>query len=206
MCLFSAQSLLEIGYQIVDMLGAYRQANGAGIDMLFGLLLGRELRVGRRGRVYHEALDVGHVGQKREDFERVDESLCLGDATLDLEGEYRPGSVGEILIVERVVGMVGERGMVHLGHLGVRGQIPDYLLGVLDMALHAQRQGLEALQQQEGVEGADGRAGVAQYHGPDTCHECRVARHVGEYRAVIVGVGLGYLRELARGAMCRVRR
>ena len=47
--------------------------------------------------------------------------------------------------------MVGQAGMVDVGHLGVLGQELDDLLGVLDMALDAQRQRLGALQEQEGV-------------------------------------------------------
>ena len=61
-----------------------------------------------------------------------------------------------------MVGVVGQAGVVDLLHLGVVLQELHDLLGVLDVAVQPQGQGLDALEQQEGVEGRDGRAGVTQ--------------------------------------------
>ena len=112
------------------MLCAYRQAHRAGIDVLLYLLLRRELRVGGGGRVYHQALHVGYIGQKREYFKRVDEPVGFLYAALDFDGEYRAAPVGEIASVKFVVGMVGQRRVVDLLDHGVGGQKLDYLFGV----------------------------------------------------------------------------
>ena len=148
---------------------------------------------------YDQRFHVGHVGQQREDFEAVDESVCFGFAPLDFEGEYRACPVGEVALVEGVVGVVGQSRVVDLLYLGVTGQEIDYAQGILDVTLDAQREGLEPLQQQEGVEGADGGAGVAQNHGPDAGDVGGGSGHVGKSGAVVAGVGLAQLGEFARG-------
>lgn len=56
------EGLSEIFYQIVDMLGAYTEPYGRRIDLLLGLFVVGELRVGGRGRMDHEALHIGHIG------------------------------------------------------------------------------------------------------------------------------------------------
>ena len=45
-----------------------------------------------------------------------------------------------------MVGVVGQRGVVHFGHLGVVGQELDNLQRIFDMALYTQRERFEALQ------------------------------------------------------------
>ena len=121
----------------------------------------------------------------------VDESPCGFLAALDFECEYRTATVGEVLLVQLVVGMSGQRRMVHLLHLGVLSQILHHLERVLYVTLYAQRQSFESLQQYPCVERRDGGTGVAQYDGADACHEGSLACNVGKYRTVIAWVGLG---------------
>ena len=58
------EGLGEVGEDVVDVLGADAEADGTGVDGLLGLLLGGELRVGGRGGMDYEALDVGYVGKE----------------------------------------------------------------------------------------------------------------------------------------------
>ena len=53
------------------------------------LLLGRELAVGRAGRMDHEAADVADVGDVAVQREPLDELLAGLDAPDDLEREHR---------------------------------------------------------------------------------------------------------------------
>ena len=155
-----AQRLLQIGDDVIDVLGADGQADGVLVDLLLGQLRVGQLAVGGGGRVDDEALDVRHVCQQGEDLQVVDELEGFLTAALNVEGEDGSAAVGEVLLIQGVVGVIRQRGMVDLLDLGMVGQELDDLLGVLHMALDAQAQGLGALQQQEGVEGRDGSAGI----------------------------------------------
>ena len=150
------QRLIEISDDVIDMLGADRQADRVAADAYIGKLRIGELAVGRGGRVDYKALDIGDIGQQRKDLQMIDELEGLLLATLDVEGEDRRAAVGEVLLIQGVVGVIRQRGMVDLLDLGMVGQERDDLLGVLDVALDAQAQSLGALQQQECVERRNG--------------------------------------------------
>ena len=154
------------------MLRADGQADGVRPDALIEQLLRRELGMRRRGRVDDEALDVRDVGQQGEDLQVVDEAVRLGLAARDLKGEDGAAAVREVLLIQRVVRVARQRRMVDARDLRVRRQPRDDLLRVLRVAVEAQRECLDALQQQEGVERGDGRAGVAQENGADVPAAC----------------------------------
>ena len=80
--------------------------------MLLGQFLRRHLRVGGGGQVDDQALDVGNVGQEREDLQAVDEAPSGLLSALYLEGEDAAAVVGEVLLIQRVRGMRGQRGVV----------------------------------------------------------------------------------------------
>ena len=188
----------EVGDDIVDVLGADGQADGVLVDLLLGQLLVGQLAVGGGSRVDDQALHVGHVGQQGEDLQVVDELEGFLTAALDVKGEDGSAAVGEILLVQGVIGVIGQGGMVDLLDLRMVGQELHDLLGVLHMALDAQAQGLGALQQQEGVERRDGSAGITQQDGADVGDEGGGAGGIGEGNAVVAGVGGGDV-----GVTCR---
>ena len=127
----------------------------------------------------------------------VDELPSCFLAALDLEGEDRGTAVGEILLVELMVGMLGQARVIHLGNMAVTGQELNDLLGVLDMAVDAQRQGLGALEQNPGVKRANASALVTQQDGADIGREGSRAGSLGKRDTMVGGVGLGDLRILA---------
>ena len=67
---------------------------------------------------------------------------------------------------------------------------------ILYMAFHTKAQCLDTLQQNEGVEGRDGSAGVAQDDGTDAGDVGSSAYSIGENDAVIRGIGLRERGEL----------
>ena len=182
---------LEVGEDVVDVLGADGQADGIGADALVGELLPGQLAVGRGGRVDDQALDVRDVGEQGEDLQIVDELMGLGLAALDLKGEDGAAAVREVLLVERMVRVVRQRRMVDALDLRmVREEVHDFA-GILRVPLKAERERLDALQKKERGKRRDRRAGIAQEDRADIGHEGRGAGRFDEGNAVVAGVRVG---------------
>ena len=146
--------------------------------------------MGGRRRVDHQGANVAQVGQLNVQLECVGEGLAGGAAALDDEAGHRPGAGGHVLGGVLGPRRAGQPGVVHPLHLIVGIEELDDRLGVGDVALHAQRQRLQALQHHEGVERRDRCAGVAQPL--QACLEDvrAVAQRGPEREAVVALVGL----------------
>ena len=155
--------------------------------------------MGRGGRVDYKALDIGDIGQQREDLQMIDELEGLLLAALNVEGEDRRAAVGEILLIQGVVGVVGQAGVVDLLHLGMVGQELDDLFGVFIVAVQTQGERLGTLQQHPCVERADAAAQIAQDHGAHIGHKGGGAGSLGKADAVVTGVRLREGGEFAAG-------
>jgi len=125
------QCLSEVFDDVVDMLSTDAQANGGRCDVLLGQFLRRELRVGGGVGVNHQALHIGHVSQQREDLQGIDELPGFFLTALYLEGEDRAAAVGIVFLVEGVVRMALEGGMMDGSHLRVLAEEVDHLQGIL---------------------------------------------------------------------------
>ena len=106
----SVKSLCQIGDDVVDMLGADRQADRVLLNADVGQFLGGELGMGGGGRVDDQALHISDVRQQREDLQVVDERKGFLLAALDVECKDGRAAVGEILLIQGVVGVVGQAG------------------------------------------------------------------------------------------------
>jgi hypothetical protein len=93
----------------------------------------------------------------------------------------------------------GEAGVVDPADLGSLLEPLGDGLGVLDVALHAQAEGLDALQEVEGVVGGDGGAEVAQHHGARPGDVRRRPEGLVVVEAVVAGVGPGDQGEAPAG-------
>ena len=98
------EASLEVGDDVVDVLGADGQADGVLVDLLLGQLLIGQLAVSGGSRMDDQTLDVGHICQQREDLQVVDELECFLTTALDVEGEDGSAAVGEVLLIQGVVG------------------------------------------------------------------------------------------------------
>lgn len=174
------KGLLQIPNDVLGVLGTNGKTDCRGRNVLLGKLLGRKLGVRGGSRVHDERLDVGHVGEQREHLQVVDELPSSLLAALDLEGEDRGAATGEILLVQLMVGVLGQARVVHLGNMAVTDQELNDLLGVLDMAVNAQRQGLGALEQDPGVKRANAGALVTQQDSTDIGREGSGAGGLGK--------------------------
>ena len=144
----------------------------------------------------HEALHVGHVGEQAEELQALGELLGALGVTLELEGEDRRGAVGIELVVELLGVAAGEARVVDALHLGATVQELDHLERVLHVALDAQGQRLEALEQDERVERGERGALVAKEGGAGLGDVGGLAHGLGEDHPVVAGVGLGHAGEL----------
>ena len=89
--------------------------------------------------------------------------------------------------------------MIDLFHQGMIRQILHHFFGIFRVPLQSQGQGFHTLQQQEGVEGRDGRAGVSQENGPDVGDKSGRTHRIHKGDSMIAGVGFGNGRILSGG-------
>ncbi len=160
-----------------------------------GQFLRVELAVGGGRRVAGQGLGVADVDQAHHQLQRVDEARAGGAAALDAEGQARRRAAPQVAPGQGVLGVVGEAGVFHPGHLRMLLQVAGYGEGVVAVALHAQRQGLQALQDEEGVERRERRAHVAQRHHPAAADEGGGAEGLGVGHAVVGRIGRVQQRE-----------
>lgn len=93
------EGLRQVGEQVVDMFRADGETYRGLRDALFGQFRFIELGVGGTGRVDDQRFDIGHVGQKREYLQTVDEAEGFFTSSLDFEGEDGTGSFREVRFI-----------------------------------------------------------------------------------------------------------
>ncbi len=176
------------------MLDAHRQAHHAlghaGLLQFFR----PELAVGGGGRVRGQRASIADVYEPREELQGIEEARA-GRAGIgarygpQLERENAGGPAAEQALRDRMVGVAGQGGVPHLRHLGVLLQVVRDGQRVVTDAVHAQCQGFDALQDQEGVVRGERGAGVAQRHDARAADEGCLAQGFGIDHAVVAGVG-----------------
>ena len=146
-------------------------------------------------------------------LEAVDETN--GILVTPVQGEHQHAAhapPGEVFLGAFVVRVFGQAWVADLGHLRMLLQPAGQGHGVLGVAFHPQAQGLESLQQEEAVEGAQGRAPVPQALDTGSQGEGHVAvlgnaEHLADvaaeaegipvHQAVVCRARLAHQRELA---------
>ena len=94
-----------------------------------------------------------------------------------------------------MIGVVREPRVAHPAHPRVVLQVARHRERVLAVPVHAHRQRLDPLQDEEGVEGRDRRAHVPQRHHPRAADEGRGPEGLRVDHAVVGGVRLAHARE-----------
>ena len=129
-----------------------------------------------------------------EELEALDEATARLGAALDPEGQDGTPAPGQVLLLAGVPRARLETGVGDPRHLVTRLEPRGHRGGVLHVTLHAQTEGLHTLEEQERVEGGDGRSEVAQVLQAGLQHEPRREQGLGELaedQAVVARVGLG---------------
>ena len=109
-----------------------------------------------------QGLGVTDIGEVREDPEAFDEPAARFSPTLDTEGQDRPATVRQELRRSLVIRVVRQFRIADPGHLVPPVKELHHLSGVLDVSLHADRQGFGTLQDVEGVLGGQRGPEVTQ--------------------------------------------
>ena len=127
------QRLVDILDDVGDMFDADRKPDGFRQHAGHALLFGRHLAVGGRSRVAGERFRIADIDEPRDQLQRVVEGLAGLEAALDAEGEQRRRVAVEIFLDQRVIGAVGEAGIVDPGDARIVAQEFGDLARVLDM-------------------------------------------------------------------------
>ena len=142
----------------------------------------------------HQGLGIADVGQMARQLEAVDEANGILIAAVQGEHQHAAHAPpGEIFLGAFVVGVRGQAGIADLCHLRMLLQPAGQGHGVLRVAFHPQAQGLQSLQQQEAVEGAQGRTPVPQAFHAGTQGEGHIAvignaEHLADVAAEAEGI------------------
>src|SRR5690606_35135729 len=156
------QRLREVLDEVVDVLDTGRDADQPRRDPRCPQALLAELRVRGAGRVGDAGLRVAEVHQPRGELQRVEERLAGLDAAVELDVEHGAGAAREVALGDGVAGVVGQLGVDDVHDALLLREPLHEAARVRYVTLGAQAQGLEALQQEEGVERREALALVAQ--------------------------------------------
>src|SRR3972149_5759687 len=135
-----------------------------------------------------QRLRVADVGQQREDLDAVDEPATGFGPTLDTEGYDAAKAAREVPLRQLVARVRLEARVADPAHLRSGLQPPRNGERVLAVPGDAQRQRLEALEEQEGVERAERGADVAQALNAQLENEGEVAEGARVADAVVARV------------------
>ena len=156
------ERLLEIGNDVVDMLDADGKPDHLRLHAGALEFFRRQLAMRGGGGMAGERFGVADVHQPLEELQRIVEALARLEAALDAEGQERAAAARSDICSPAHAGSCAARPMTwHHATCGWRHRKSATRVGILDMALHPQRQGLGALQQQKGAQRRQHRAGVA---------------------------------------------
>ena len=178
------------------MLDADRQAHHVLGDAGLPEFLGRQLPMRRAGRMTGERLGVADVHEPGEQLEGVLDPRAGIAAAVHAEGEDARGASAHVAVHERLRRRIGQAGVVDPPDLRMRPEVAGDLECVGADAVHAHRQRLDALQDQEGVERREGRAHVPERHHARPADVGGRSQRLGEDHAVIGHVRRVQPREL----------
>ncbi|MNM75617.1 hypothetical protein D3C81_874110 [compost metagenome] len=134
------------------MLDADRQAHGVLADPGPGELGRIQLAMGGRRRMGGQRLRIPQVHQPGEQLQCIKETRAGNTPARQAEGQHAGAVAAQIALRRRVFGVVGQPGITHPRHLRMRAQVLRHGQRIGIDPLHAQGQGLDALQDQEGIE------------------------------------------------------
>lgn len=192
------ERLLEVGDDIVDVLGADGDADEVLGDAGAHALLVGELLVGGGPGVDGEGLGVADVGEVGDELEAVDDLAAGGAAALDAEAQDAAEAALEVALGDGMAAVALETRVRDPADVGRGVEVAGEGEGVLGVALGAQRERLDADEELLGGEGVEAGAEVAQDLDPRPDDEGDGAERLPELEPVVALGGLDHLREPRR--------
>jgi hypothetical protein len=132
-----------------------------------------------------ERAGVADIGEMREQLHVRDQLDAGLVAALEAEGEHRTRALGQVLAREGVVAVARQSGIAHPGHLVVGAEPLRDRKRVVAVTLDAQRQRLDAGQDQERIERRQRWPDVAQRQCAAGDRECEIAEGLVHHDAVV---------------------
>ena len=137
---------------------------------------------------------VADIGEMREQLHVRDELHAGVVAALEAEGEHRARALRHVFLGEAVILVARQAGIADPRDLRMLREPFGDRLRVVAMALHAQRQRLDAGEDQERVERRERRAHVAQAEHAAGDGEGEIAERLVQHDAVVFRARLGQHR------------
>src|SRR5450756_1575523 len=145
--------LLDVGDDIFGRLDTDRETHEIVAHARLELLLRGELRVRGGRRMDDQRLGVADVGHVREQPRALHEAATGLAAALDAEADHRTIETAVVVLLRQGVRVVRRQARVaHPADFRMALEEPGHAVAVRAVTLHAQRQRLEPLQEEEGVE------------------------------------------------------
>ena len=146
-----------------------------------------------------EALGIADVRQMGQEFNVIDKFDAGVAAALDPEPYDSSEPLGQILPGVLVGRVILQPWIGHPCDIGVFLQPPGDLKGVFAVLADPQGQRFDPLQEEEGVEGAEGRSDVSQELDPGLDDIGKFSQRFAVNQAMVAGVRFGELGETSRG-------
>ena len=143
----------------------------------------------------HQRFGIADIRQQAEELERVNKLLAGVVAATNAKGDDGTGTIREIFFCERVVLAAGQARIVDPFDAGMFFQHFGDGEGVFRMALHAQVEGFNPLQNEKRVERRKAGTGVAQALYAGLQDECEIGERSGIGKAVVGRIGLDKVAE-----------
>ena len=124
------------------MFRTYRKSYRSGLNSLLRQLLCIQLRMCGSGRMNHQRLHIGHIGQQREYLQTIDKFLRFLRSSFYLKSEDRTCSIREITLIDSMIRMIGQRWMINSCYLRMVHQKINNLQSIGYMSFYTQRQSL----------------------------------------------------------------
>ena len=144
-----------------------------------------------------QGLGVPDVGEVAHELRRLDERLARVASSADAEGEDRACALRQVFLRQSVVGAGFQARIAHPAHQGMGFEEAGGAERVRAVPVHAHVQGLQPLQEEEGIERARRGAEGAQRLAARAHRESEVAEGLVEAYPVVSARGLRHARELA---------
>ena len=166
---YSCKAVFKVCDDVVYMLCANRKTNGVLVNTCwFKFFLGK-LRMSGCCRMDNKGLHICNICKQWEYLQSVNETEGFLFASLDIKCKDRAAAVREILFVQRMIWMIGQRRMIYLFNKLVIYEIIKDFLGVFSVTLQTQRKCLCTLQEKESGKRRYASTCVSEENSTDVC-------------------------------------
>ena len=138
---------------------------------------------------------IRHVSDDSCHLQAVHEDSCRFSSALHAEGNDTAGTVRHIFLRQSIIFTALQSGILHPGHFFMLFEIFRHSLCIFAMALHPQKQRLQADIQQKGVVRRRNRAQISHDLRGSLRDKCLFSESLGIYESVIGFIRLRHARK-----------